>query len=431
MSKTGESYTTARRHLLSEGDVPAISGSPSHLPGSIPATTALRVLLHHAKASHRGKALSEPMVFGMAGGIGIGVFEFFYEKEDVATFFLGGRHSWHDDLAYSRALLDDFELKFAVSETLGEKKAEKDLHAALQTGAPVIAWVDAAHLPKRQIGCAWDSGYYHVVTVYSINDETGAALIGDCGDQPIEVPLDILRTARARIKKQKNRVLFIEPANGTALSIIDDAKFKKLIHSGLRRCSDGLHNPAMTWAAANFKLDALERWAERLHGSSSKTSWNNRFKPGPNLWRGLTWIYDSIEHYSGGGGLCRLMMSDFLSEAGESTGDRRLSALAERYKDLGALWSDLAHAALPEEVPQTRRVRELYSKKAEFLSDEAPTEELAGVWKEIESINDDAGENFPMSPAAVDDLLELLKRKVIGIHEAETVALAELDRIIN
>lgn len=40
---------------------------------------------------------SEALLFGIAGGIGIGVFAFFYEREDLATFFVGGRHRWYDD----------------------------------------------------------------------------------------------------------------------------------------------------------------------------------------------------------------------------------------------------------------------------------------------------------------------------------------------
>ena len=65
----------------------------SHFAGNVPATAALRILLTHAgvRAPHTGAPFTEAMVFGIAGGIGIGVVSFYYEKEDFASFFIGGR----------------------------------------------------------------------------------------------------------------------------------------------------------------------------------------------------------------------------------------------------------------------------------------------------------------------------------------------------
>jgi hypothetical protein len=51
------------------------------------------------------------LLFGIAGGIGIGVFSFYYEREDFATFYVAGRHQWHDDEAYLRNALTLFGFK--------------------------------------------------------------------------------------------------------------------------------------------------------------------------------------------------------------------------------------------------------------------------------------------------------------------------------
>src|SRR5437660_11796353 len=105
MKKTGEGYATARRHILrrSAPGQPA-RDTPWHFAGSVPATTTLRGLLAHAgvRDPHTGLPFSEAMLFGIAGGIGIGVFAFLYEKADFASFFLAGRHRWHDSLTYLR-----------------------------------------------------------------------------------------------------------------------------------------------------------------------------------------------------------------------------------------------------------------------------------------------------------------------------------------
>lgn len=103
MQKTGERYTVARRHVLAKVSPPQISGPERfHLPGNVPATTALRVLLFAAKVrpSIGPEALSEAMLFGIAGGVGAGVFSFHYEKEDFSSFFIAGRHLWQDDYSY-------------------------------------------------------------------------------------------------------------------------------------------------------------------------------------------------------------------------------------------------------------------------------------------------------------------------------------------
>src|SRR6266542_735358 len=103
MEKTGERYAAARRQVISSPDGSAAHPhAASHFPGNVPATTALRVLLADAgvRAPHTGQPFSEAMLFGIAGGIGIGLFSFYYQKEDVASFFIAGRHQWHYDLDY-------------------------------------------------------------------------------------------------------------------------------------------------------------------------------------------------------------------------------------------------------------------------------------------------------------------------------------------
>src|SRR5262245_16577771 len=113
MEETGERYSTARRHVIGQNAAePLPAAAQSHLPGNVAGATALRILLKNA-----GLQLTEAMAFGIAGGIGIGVFAFYYEKEDFASFFLGGRHSWHDDLAYLKGGLEAFGIKPTVQET--------------------------------------------------------------------------------------------------------------------------------------------------------------------------------------------------------------------------------------------------------------------------------------------------------------------------
>src|SRR4029453_11908281 len=103
MAKTGERYATARRHIIRETatDNGKSSAGP-HLTGNVPATTALRVLLTAAgvRAPHTNEPFTEPMLFGIAGGVGVGMFSFLYEKANFASFYVAGRNDWANDVRY-------------------------------------------------------------------------------------------------------------------------------------------------------------------------------------------------------------------------------------------------------------------------------------------------------------------------------------------
>jgi hypothetical protein len=423
MQKTGESYTTARRHVLAQAG--QVSSDPAlrwHFPGNVPATTALRVLLAHAglRAPHTGEPLSEALLFGLAGGVGIGVFSFFYEKEGFASFFLAGRHLLHDHLAYLRRACERLGLAAEVRESSGATTAERDLRAALAHG-PCVAWVDAALLPHRAVPGGCGGSAYHVVSVYRL-DEAGTALVGDLTDEVLPVPLAVLTEARGRIKKDRNRLLSVAGTPGP-LDLVT------AVRAGLCACAAGLTGEgAPKSARSSFSLAALRRWAERLHGSKDRERWERVFPPGGRLWQALVSVYDFIEHNGTGGGLCRPLFAEFLSEAAAALGRPALRRLAERYADLGRAWGQLADAALPDDVPELRQARELHARKAELRASGGPEEsaEVRAVWERIGQLEQQARERFPLSEADSAALRLRLQTLVAALDEGERAAHAAL-----
>jgi hypothetical protein len=423
MRKTGESYASARRHVLTKAG-PA-DGDPVlrwHFPGNVPAPTALRVLLAHAgvRAPHTGEPFSEAMLFGLAGGIGIGVFSFYYEKENIASFFVAGRHLWHDHLAYLRRACERLGLSVEVRESGGAKTAEQHLRDLLLHG-PCVAWVDAVRLPHRAVPTACGGGSYHVVTVYRI-DEAGTALVGDLTDEPIPVPLAALAEARAGIKKDRNRLLRVTGVPGP----IDLAA---AVRDGLRACVAGLTGEgAPKSARSQFSLDAIGRWAERLHGSKDKERWERVFPPGGRLWQGLVSVHEYIEHYGTGGGLCRPLFADFLTEASVALGRPELRSLAERYADLGRAWGELAEAALPDDVPELREARELHALKAELRVSGGPdaVDAVRAAWDRLGELGRQARDKFPLTDADCAALRARLQARVAALYEGERAAHAAL-----
>ena len=394
-----------------------------HLPGNVPATTALRVLLSASSLGSERKTMSEAMLFGIAGGIGAGVFAFRYQKEDFSSFFVAGRHLWHDDLAYIQTACNRLGVQVEVQETGGAKTAQRQLQDALRDSAPLIAWVDMGALPRRQnFAQCMLGGQYHVISIYGIDDASGQALIGDLADQPDQISLEALAQARAQIKKQKNRLLWLADAP-------DSIDWESAVTDGIKACHEGLVGrgpvkpPGGKSMASNFTLDAFRRWGERMHGSSGKDSWSNMFPRGVHLWRGLTSIYSFIQ-YGTGGGLTRSLYSQFFKEAHKLVGTAALKGLSEQYEQLGAGWDDLGDAALPDDVEMFRRFKELSVEKAEFTLSQTDrsTDKLAEIALEMADLERQAAKNFPLSASQCDALRAQLQEHIFALQHAESAA---------
>ena len=410
MAKTGESYSTARRHILAQAPEFTTAIPPlHHYPGNTPGPTALRALLSHAgvRAPHTGAPFSEAMVFGIAGGIGAGMFTFHYAKENFSSFFVAGRHLWHDHAAWALAAAKRMGLKDVVKESSGVKPGEKQLRELVDGGRPVMVWL------------TFRGRMYHVATVHAIDDSAGTALVGDLGDELIPVPLAELADARGRVKKDRNRLLALEPSTGVP-------DLETLVRAGLAACADGLTNARMK----NFTLQAFATWADRLDGSRAPDAWERIFPPGPHLFQGLKSIAEYVEHNGTGGGLCRPLFAEFLAEAGSALNDRALTALGRRYAELGREWTALADAALPDEVPAFRRAKELLGRTVEAERSEAGPDDagLPECRKAMEAFAARMKEGFPLDAAAGTALRRELKRRVMALYEAEVAAVAELEK---
>lgn len=410
MAKTGERYATARRQIVSQAARVAGGPAAAHLPGNVPGPTALRVLLSHAGAPE----CSEALTFCLAGGIGAGVFAFVYEKEDFASLFLAGRHAWHDDKGYLTTAAARLGMSLVVKEAGGVGPAEKQLDAALAEGHPVIAWVDAAHLPHRAMPAWTSGGAYHLVTVYAA--DATLAHIGDLADEPVSLTRAELVAARDRIRKDKFRLAWL---TGPAPA---EATLGKAFHAGLMHGAREL----ATCKMKNFRLDAFHSLAERMVATKGKEGWAVAFPPGPRLWTALTSLYQYVEHYGTGGGLCRPLFAEGLAEGAVRFRRPAYTAVAARYAELGKAWSALAEAALPDAVPACHEAKALISRRSELILGGGDPAEVRACWDGLARLSAAARTRFPLETPAVARLLQELSTRLREIHAAEVVALEAL-----
>lgn len=436
MAKTGERYSTARAHIV--GEVPA-DATPSAGARSLTAdpavagdagTAAVAALLDHL-----GATVPLPLTHVIGGGVGLGVFQFHYAKAGESSFFLAGRHRWDDELAYIRAGLERLGIRVVVEETGSTRTAEAQLVAALAAGGPVVAWVDLVELGTRALPMTASGGGYHVVVVRSVDQDRRVARIEDLAAVPFDVPFDVLVRARARIRKQRNRLLRLAPG---AVAPSDGA-IAAAARAGLTAMIEAFDAPR----SRQFSLAALEDWAGHMRrpGLDVRDGWPTVFPPGARLWEALAGIQDRIVHHVGGGLARRAFAAGLRDVADRSSAlaarsDRldgpALSRLAERYEALADDWSALARAALPSGVPAFDRTTALHARRAARFAAAGPAaiDDLREVATALEAVRAEVEDRFPLDGPTTTALLAGLAERVVAIHAAEVAALADLRAVL-
>jgi hypothetical protein len=407
MARTGESYASARAHVV-EGGASAGSRAAADF-GTHAETAAIRALAESA-----GIVLSEELALVVGGGIGAGAFVFHYP--DFSSLYLAGRNSFDENARFVRSGLERLGLAVEVSETAGAAAARRNLDNALAHG-PAIAWCDYVALETRGLPMEMAGGGYHVVVVRSIDKAAGTARIDDL--RPTEtIALERLSLARGRIARDRNRVMSV--AGTVAAPDLEAA-----VLGGLRATLDGLRNPR----SSNFGLGAFERLADRFTMTGGRDSMAAVFPRGRRLWVALRSIYEYVEVYGTGGGLMRPMFARGLAEAADATG-KRLTALAEAYTAIGREWSALAAAALPATSPLFAETRALLDDRVARFREGATSDEMRALSDRLERLGDEAEQAFP-GPEDVSVELLALAERLRAIVAAERAALDELEAAIS
>jgi hypothetical protein len=138
-------------------------------------------------------------------------------------------------------------------------------------------------------------------------------------------------------------------------------------------------------------------------------------------------VYRVLRH---GRRACRPIMADFLAEAAETLSEPPLQQCANRYAQLGQVWSDLASAALPDGAQILKEAKDLHPRSAELFNSNDVLEEKQAVWKRLAELAAEAAKKFPFSEAEFAALRDEPAERVVTIHRAETEArdtLAEFD----
>jgi hypothetical protein len=365
------------------------------------------------------KSFGEELLFGISGGIGAGYFMFQY-KGMPGWAYVAGRHLWQDNVAYYKNVCARLGLSAKFSESSGAKGALDNLRKALETG-PAIAWCDLASLPYYGAPPFFKRGGYHIITVYSIDEAKGTALMGDRAKPAVTINLDDLAASRGAITSYKNRLLSITPGKRPV-------DIKTAVADGIRACYTELAKGRI----ANFRLDAFKNLASAMNKVKAKDGWPKALPPGQALFGAQLGFYLFIERYGTGGGLYRAMYADFLEEAAVILAKKELASVAKEYRALARQWSGLAQAMLPTEIKPFKESRDLIDdfEKTLLAKGGDAAKELAKIVNELTGIYQTMRTTHPFVKSGAEEFYASLGERMNRIHEDEVTALAALQKAV-
>ncbi len=391
--------------------------------GTYSETTAIRHVLsfHGATAAYNQQPLTEAMLFGVSGGIGFAYFNFEYNGYEP-TLYIGVSQRYNTRFGqYMDGLYRRLGLETNVRMTRSAQQAETNLNGDLAQGIPVILHVDRAQLPYYAEETEYGD---HAVVVLAYDDKSRDFLVADQARSPITISPSDLSSARESIDSLSFRSLILAPPS-------DPIDLVEGINRGIRQCWDRMLNPPHP--RNNFGLLGLEKWAGMINSSKARKGWLKVFSPGLNLYVGLQWTYKCIQTQETGGGALRGLYADFLEEASEVVGKPRLKELAGQYRELARHWTDLAEAALPDDVSLLRRTRELIFRAEQTFLDKGmdAIPEMEGIRTEQAALREEAVSDFPLDKSQSQALLDDLHDRLVLIVEAEKEATQTLKTALN
>lgn len=188
----------------------------------------------------------------------------------------------------------------------------------------------------------------HPVVAYA---ETGGRVhLDDRNLAPLTVDGGDLDRARARVGSYQNAMLVVR----TADTVIDGGRLAAAVRAGLESAVEHLASDS-----ESFGPPAWAKWSRLLVDPKNAKAWPRVYAGGNGLLGALLSVWEGVEPTGMGGGNLRAEFAEFLELGGDLAGASGLAAEAGRWRDIAAMWHDLAEAAAPVDVEVIARAREL------------------------------------------------------------------------
>jgi len=344
MARTGETYSTARHHVLAS----AGRGTTEPWPAAVPTryrpcgggvhhdTGLLYSLLRAAEvtAPHTGEPWSEAMLVGLAGGVGFMYFVFEYEGHHP-TMTIVARH--HPE-PYLPAALTRAGVPFTLATTGSAKKATAALRTVLDAGGAAICTVARDRLPWHEDRGELYAQDPHDVAVIGADGDT--LYVDDDQPVPIAVPAEQFVAAWSQYRKGKHSLLTIDGPPGPVDlgAAVADAVATTCAH---------LTGPVLgNNFDVNFGFSGAAKLVAQLRDPSGKAGWSQRFADPAAFQIALHRLSDCLEVDYAGPGALRPIYADFLDEAAKALDRPAYAEAAGLFRNAGERWSAVSTAAV-------------------------------------------------------------------------------------
>lgn len=367
------------------------------------------------KAPHTNKPYSEAMLMGISGGAVMGNFSFVYEGHDPHARILTRNtfDPWD-------TLLSRLGIVQNVMHTSKADKAVKNLVETLEEGVPAIVWADMFSLPYNDLSWGDDMWAMMPIVVYGYDEAENVALISDRSFKPLHVETAVLQNARARVKKDKHRIITLDPPNPEKLATAVQAGIWDSIKLYTEKPPKGSKN--------NFGLAAYQHWITLLTKPKTRQSWEKLFPTGRPMLAALISQYSDIMIFGKNSPAERDVYADFLNEAATLLDKPALNGVADCFRKSGEAWGALAQAILSDGVPMFAQSRALLDKQHQLFLHEGNDSitQRREILQQINGIKETAETDFPLDAAQIVSYRENIAEHVAQVHEIEAEAVQSL-----
>ena len=363
-----------------------------------------------------GQPISEAMLMGISGGAAFGYFIFEYKGLDPLVSLLS--RNTFDPLD---TLLERLAIPQDLFRTADPDKGVRNLIDLLEGGRPAIVWADAFGLPYNALSYDEQNWAMFPIVVHGYMD--GEIRIADRSSRSLQITEEELATARARVKKDKYRVL--------GLGTPDLGKLPSAIQKGIWQCIALYTEAPPKGGRDNFGFAAYEKWAKMLTNTRNKQSWERMLAPGSKMYAALA----GFGYQPGAFGWARTfpsnqvddrnMYADFLDEAALILKKPGLKEAGEQFRASSEAWLNLSEALLPDDIPLLKEAKELLLLKRDLFVEQGGSarDEMLAAEARLSEIYSLAAADFPVSEQEVASMREGLAEHVMNISNIEREAI--------
>jgi hypothetical protein len=372
-----------------------------------------------AKAPHTGKPYSEALLMGVSGGAVMGYFSFAYKGYDPQARIL--TRNTFDPLD---TMLSRLGIVQNRKHTTKPQKGIDNLLNVLADGEPAIVWADYFSLPYNAF--PYDEGMWAMlpILVYGYDESADTVWIADRAPVPLTVSTQTLHTARARVKKDKFRVLTLEPP--------DPDKLPAAVQAGIWDCINLYTEKPPKGSKNSFGLAAYQQWVKLLTKPKTRLSWAREFPAGRKMLAGLMGVFNDINYFGKVGVAERDMYADFLDEASLILEKPALQEAAVHFRRSAQAWAAFAQLLLPKDVPILGKMGHILHEqhKVWFCKGSEAIDEIAQLKEQEKTLLTLSETEFPLNESEVETFRNSMAEHIMKIHEIEETAVSSLREAI-